>query len=317
MIQTRNQDIELSVIIAIRDPKKAAPVEQLYDDYKTQINKTGYKFEFIFIIEGEQPEIVKNLTLLTEHEENLKILVFSRWYGDSTSLSAGFDHASGDILITLPANHQIDPNAIPGLIDALGDNDMLVVRRWPRAGRKIGALQVRFFHFVLRNLLGFKFNDLGSAVRIFRKRVVEKVTIYGDQHRFLPVLASHYGFRVIEKEVPQIEEDLGGNFTPGAYINRLLDLLAIFFLTKFTKKPLRFFGFTGMLVFSTGTLLTIYLAYQRLFMNIALADKPVLLLGILLIVLGTLLFAIGLIGEIIIFTHAKEIKEYNVERIIE
>jgi len=312
-----SEEVQLSVIIAVRDPERAARIDQLYFDYKSQIDKTGLRFEFIFVFEGGDSAMVDDLRRLKEDGEPVKVLIFAKWYGDATVLSAGFEHASGDVLITLPAYRQIKMNAIPSLIAALDGCDMVIARRSPREDGTLTQLQVRGFHFILRNVLGFNFNDLGCSVRVFRKKVVETVDIYGDQHRFLPVLASHYGFKVREVDVPQNEDDtLQRTFSVGVHVNRLLDLLSILFLTKFTKKPLRFFGFTGFMSFIPGFVITLVMTIQRLFLGISMADRPLLLLGILLIVIGVLSFAIGLIGEMIIFTHSKDLKEYVVEETI-
>jgi glycosyltransferase involved in cell wall biosynthesis len=310
-------EVELSVVIAIRDPERAASLRELYHDYRREVEETGLSYEFIFVVEGDQPVVVDELRELKAGGENVKILVFARWYGDSTVLSAGFEHASGEILLTLPAYYQVELQAISSLVGALDGYDMVVGRRWPREDGILTRFQVHAFHAILRAGLGFDFHDLGCSVRIFKRKVIETIDLYGDQHRFLPVLASHYGFRVNEVDVAQTKHDtFQRHFSVGLYVNRLLDLLSIFFLTKFTKKPLRFFGSTGLLVFLAGFLVTGYLTFQRLFMGVGLADKPMLLLGVLLIVLGSLFGAIGLIGEMIIFTHAPGLKEYTVDEVI-
>ena len=130
-------------------------------------------------------------------------------------------------------------------------------------------------------------------------------------------MAHRQGFRVIELEVAQSEKDVHQRlYAPGLYVRRLLDLLTIFFLIKFTKKPLRFFGLVGTTLFTLGTIGTLFLITQRLFFDMSLADRPALILSSLLVVLGVQIIAIGLIGEIIIFTHAKDLKEYKIEKII-
>lgn len=312
------EEAALSVVIAIRDPERAASIPQLYGEYKDQFDTVGRPYEFIFAVEGDAPEVLGDLRQLTEKGEPVTTLVFSEWYGGATVLSAAFDHASGDVVVTLPAYHQIDPTAIPSLFPPLGENDMVVVRRWPRKDGLATRVQVRAFHAVLRGVLGFNFNDLGCSVAAFRREVLDAINLYGDQHRFLPVLTSHRGFRVKEIEAPQTAQDtFQSHLSVGKYVNRLLDLVAVFFLIKFTRKPLRFFGATGIASLLGGGGITLYLTIQRLFMGVPLKNKPMLLLGILLIVLGTLLFAIGLIGEMIIFTNAREMREYTVERVID
>lgn len=313
-----DEEIALSVVIAVRDPERAAPIPQLYQDYKEQIEKIGCPYEFVFAVEGDQPEVVDNLRLLTDEGEPVTTLKFSRWYGGATVLSAAFDHAAGDVVLTLPAYHQIEPSSIPSLFPPLEENDMVVVRRWPREDGLMTRMQVQAFHAVLHGVLGFDFNDLGCSVAAFRKEVLDVIDLYGDQHRFLPVLTSHRGFKVKEIEAPQTSQDtFQSHLSVGTYVNRLLDLVAVFFLTKFTRKPLRFFGATGLAALVSGGGITLYLTIQRLFMEVPLRDKPMLLLGILLIVLGTLLFAIGLSGEIVIFTSARDVEEYTIEEIID
>ena len=307
----------LSVVIAVRDPERAAPMDQLYGDYKEQFERVGLRYEFIFAVQGDHPDVIDDLRRLKEKGEPINILVFSKWYGGAMVLSAGFDQASGSVLITLPAYHQIEPQAIPSLFPALEQNDMVAVRRSPRVDGVATGIQVWTFHAVLR-LLGFDFHDLGCSVIAFRREVLDTVNLYGDQHRFFPVLTSHHGFKVKEIAAPQTEEDtFQSHFSPTTYVHRLLDLLSVFFLTKFTRKPLRFFGTTSLVSLLAGGGITLALTIQRLFMGVPLQDKPLLLLGILLIVLGVLLLAIGLIGEMIIFTHAKDLEEYTVEKIID
>jgi len=312
------EETAFSIVIAVRDPERAASIPQLYEEYKEQFDAIGQPYEFVFAVEGNAPEVVEDLRRLVEDGEPITTLVFAKWYGGATVLSAAFDHASGDVIVTLPAYHQIEPQAIPSLFPPLEENDMIVVRRWPREDGLATRIQVRTFHAVLRGMLGFDFNDLGCSVAAFRKEILDIVDLYGDQHRFLPVLTSHRGFKVKEIEAPQTKQDMfQSHLSIGAYVNRLLDLIAVFFLTKFTRKPLRFFGVAGTAALLGGGGITVTLTIQRLFMGIPLRNKPMLLLGILLIVLGVLLFSIGLIGEMIIFTNARDVKEYTVEEIID
>ncbi len=144
-----------------------------------------------------------------------------------------------------------------------------------------------------------------------------EVSVYGDQHRFLPVLARRQGFRVKELDVAQSPKDqFRGAYRSREYLHRILDIFTVFFLVRFTKKPLRFFGMIGTITFTVGGLITLYLVIERLFLGKALAERPALLLSSLLVVLGVQIFALGLIGELIIFTHAKQMKEYTIDEII-
>ena len=312
-----SSETELSVIIAVRDSQRAAPIQDLYFEYKKEVEKTGLRYEFIFVIEGKHTDIFEALLALKERGEKIKILVFARLYGEATALNAGFEHAAGKYICTLPAYKQVDPGAIPTLIEELGQNDMVTVRRWPRVDGKVNRLQTRFFHFLLRKLLGVAFHDLTCSVRAMKRTVIENVHMYGDQQRFFPILASRFGFKVKELEVPQSQQDAFSRVYPaGVYVRRFLDLLSIFFLVKFTAKPLRFFGLSGLIVFITGVLFSQILVAQRFALGTPLGERPALLFSVLLIVLGILLFAIGLVGELIIFVNAKNLKEYRIERVV-
>jgi hypothetical protein len=176
----------------------------------------------------------------------------------------------------------------------------------------------RAFHGIVGSVTGMRLRDLGCGARAMRRQVLEELSLYGDQHRFLPVLAYRQGFRVTEVEVAQSKQDrFDGVYQAREYIHRILDIVSVFFLVRFTKKPLRFFGMVGVSIFSIGTLLTLWLVVERLFLGHALSDRPALLLTSLMIVLGLQLFALGLLGELIIFTHARAIKDYQVEKVIQ
>lgn len=309
---------DLSVVIAVRDPDKTAPLQELYHEYRKALHEAGVTYECIFALEGEQSVNVDTLLRLKEKGEPIRILQFNRWYGGATVLMAGFEAASAPVILTLPAYRQVVPEGISAMLRALDEYQMAVGRRTARKLGLWGGLQVRVFHKLLRLLSGFSFTDLGCSVVAFRKELLDVIDLYGDQHRFLPVLAAHYGFRVVEVDVPAAPDkrrQAGRSFA--TVIKRFFDLLSIFFLTTFTAKPLRFFGSIGVLSFMAGFGLSTYLAFQRLALGVPLADRPILLVGILLIVIGVLFVALGLIGEMIIFIHARKFRSYTVERVVE
>ena len=314
MNTTATNDITLSVIIPITE--RFDPISELYYKYKSSIKATGLSYEFIYTLDGEQPEALKELIEL-QNNEKLTIITLAKEFGEATALSAAFSKANGDNFLTLPAYQQIENEEIPNLVAALKDNDMVLGHRWPRRDSFLNRLQTKLFNFLLRLSTDLKIQDAGCSVRIFTRRVAEEIHLYGDLHRFFPVMVHRQGFRVIEIKVKQSKNDIHPRiYAPGVYIRRLLDLLTIFFLVKFTKKPLRFFGLVGTTVLGIGVISSLYLIIARLFMETTLADRPALFLSSLLIVLGVQIIAIGLIGEIIIFTHAKDLKEYKIDKII-
>jgi hypothetical protein len=174
------------------------------------------------------------------------------------------------------------------------------------------------FHGLVSWMTGMKLRDLGCSARAMRREVLQEISLYGDQHRLLPVLADRQGFRVLEIDVRQSPRDcFEGSYRTREYAHRFLDIFAVLFLVRFTKKPLRFFGMVGASLLCIGTALVVYLVVDRLFFDVGLANRPALLLSSLLVVLGLQLFALGLLGELIIFTHAGDLKDYQVDRIIE
>jgi len=311
---TASQNTNISVIITVTE--RFDPVSELFYEYKRGVEPTGLKYEFIYVVDGNQPEVLAELAKLQE-DENITVITLAKHFGEATALSAGFGVSSGNIILTLPAYQQINAAEIPKLIDALDNCDMALSRRWPRRDSLINRLQTRLFNSLLRLSTDLKIRDAGCSARAFTRDVIEDIQLYGDLHRFFPVMAHRQGFRVTEIDVAQSEKDMHQRiYAPGLYVRRLLDLLTIFFLIKFTKKPLRFFGLIGTTVFTLGIFSSLYVIIERLFFDVSLADRPALILSSLLIVLGVQIIAIGLIGEIIIFTHAKDLKEYKIDKII-
>jgi hypothetical protein len=195
--------------------------------------------------------------------------------------------------------------------------DYVATWRTPRVDSKWGSGSSHLFNSMVRGLTGVPLHDLNSGLRVLRRRLAKAVPVYGDLHRFWPVLAARKGFRVVEVPVQHLEERRGpGPLGVGAYARRALDLLTLFFLVKFTEKPLRFFGLFGAGALAAGGLLGGVLCVQRYFGR-ALSDRPMLIFAVLLIVLGIQLFALGLLGELIIFTRGKRLREYQVEKVFE
>lgn len=306
---------KVSVIIAVTE--RFDPVRQLYFRYRDALRSSGLDFDITYVLDGSYPDVLDELKALLGEGERMQIIALSHPFGEATAIMVGFNHSAGDWVLTLPAYEQVEPSGIPRLLEALETCDLVAARRWPRIDSRLNRIQAAGFHFFLNRITGLRFHDMGCGARAFRRRVLDEITIYGDQHRFLPVLAFRQGFRVSEIEIPQSPQDARKRlYGPGVYLRRLLDMVSVFFLTKFTKKPLRFFGLLGSGVFALGAVLAIYLAVDRLVGAVPLADRPLLLLASLLIVLGIQIFAIGLVGEIIIFSHAKEIKDYTIDEII-
>jgi glycosyltransferase involved in cell wall biosynthesis len=308
--------VQISAIVPVG--KRHSDTVALYADYKAGLDKVGVPYEIIYVLDGKRPEVAEALRALQSKGENITIVGLSRDFGEATALMVGFEQASGAAIVTLPAYYQIEGGEIPKLIAALSSADIAVGRREPRAGGRLEALRRAGFHSLLAKVTGLQLKDLGCGAQAMKRKVLEEISLYGDLHRFLAVLADRQGFRVTEIALRQSAKDrFEGRYRVREYAHRALDIVTVLFLVRFTKKPLRFFGMIGVSTFGLGALLLLYLVIDRAFFGQALADRPALLLASLLAVVGLQLFAIGLIGELIIFTHARDIKDYQVDEVIQ
>jgi glycosyltransferase involved in cell wall biosynthesis len=308
-------DETISAIVPITE--RHDDIEEMYRAYKDALSRTDKPFEMIFVIDGDFRKAYLQLKALKEKGERMTLIKHSMAFGEAVAITSGFKQSTGSIILTLPAYHQVEPAELPKLIPALDGCDMVVVRRWPRYDSRLNQLQTKLFHDLIRGITRNRFHDIGCGVRIFRRNILEEISLYGDLHRFLPILSDRQGFKVREMELPQFsKEQRVRTYSMGVYLRRMIDLLTVFFLIKFTKKPLRFFGLTGSAILLLGFLITSYLVFSRVVFDTPLSDRPLFLIGILFVVLGLQIFAIGLVGEIMIFTHAKEIRDYQVDEII-
>ncbi len=310
------QALRVSAIVPVGE--RRSDVAELYFEYKRALDQLALPYEIIFALDGPRPNATETLRQLRASGENITVIALTRAYGEATALTAGFESARGDVILTLPAYHQIEGTEIRKLVEGLATCDVVIGRRWPRAGGRFEVMRRAAFHGMVAWVTGLHYHDLGCSARAMKRRVLEEISLYGDQHRFLPVLANRQGFRVREIDVRQSPRDrYEGGYRTREYAHRALDIFTVLFLVRFTKKPLRFFGMIGVSMFGLGALLTTYLVVERLFFGHPLADRPALLLSSLLVVLGLQLFAIGLLGELIIFTHARDLKDYQVEDVIQ
>jgi glycosyltransferase involved in cell wall biosynthesis len=309
------EPVELSVIVPVGS-RHADPIE-LCSEYRSALNALGVRYELIYVLDGPRERFAAELKRVAAGPNRITVVSLTRSFGEATAIMAGFEQSSGPVILTLPAYYQIDAAELPKLLDGLERCDLAVAHRWPRAGGPFERLRRDAFHGLLRTVTGVSFRDLGCGARAFDRRVLDEIQLYGDQHRFLPVLADRKGFRVVEIDVRQSPRDrFEGIYEPRVYARGFLDIFTVFFLVRFTKKPLRFFGMIGVTLFTVGALLTTWMVIERLFFGQGLTQRPALLLSTLLVVLGLQLFALGLLGELIIFTHAREVRDYQIDSVL-
>lgn len=307
---------EVSVVVPISE--RHDDIRELYKLYADELRKLEKRYEFLFVVDGDFAVAYADLQKLKDEGNPIKIIKFSKSFGESTALMEGFRQSKGDKILTLASYIQIEPRDLEKVFAAYDDGyDLVITRRYPRKDPLGNRIQSTIYHYIIGKLTGAPFKDITSGVRLIDRKILSEFVIYGDLHRFIPILALKQGIKVKEVNVSQRTEDTRSRLVkPGIYLRRLLDILTLFFLIKFTKKPLRFFGLIGSSLFIVGLLITFYLAALKLTGSIALSNRPLLIFGLLLMVFGIQTFSVGLVGELIIFSHAKELKDYNVEEII-
>lgn len=311
---------EITVVVPLLD--EDARVEEVIAALGGELDRLGRTWEALLVYDGLKGELwEEGLRLQERTNQQVRTIALHKSFGESVCLNSAFEHANGQLFLTSPQYVQIDPRELERLLERVdGGADVAASWRHPRIDAGLNRLQSAAFNWVLRRLVGAEFHDLNCTLRLIRREVLEQLHIYGNMYRYLPALAHNQGFRVEEVRVRHLhEQGTSGLFGPGVYVRRFLDILAVMFLTKFTHKPLRFFGVLGGSGMLLGALLGTYELIQRMLSDggVSLYQRPLFLLGLLLFVLGVQLMGFGLVGEIIIFTQARNLREYRVERVHE
>jgi glycosyltransferase involved in cell wall biosynthesis len=300
----------ISVIVPVVE--RADDLLAVYRAFASELESRSADFEFLFVFDGRFAPTAEILALARQNE-TLRILRFAREFGETAALRLGIEKSRGEMIVTLPAYFQVQPQGISLLLDALSTGgDMAVANRSPRVDSWLNRVQSKLFHRILGGVAHQEFHDIACGVRAMRRSVAEALPLYGDLHRFIPALALREGYQVQEIPVPQHPKDARTRlYGPGVYFRRLLDIAAFFFLAKFTERPLRFFGSVGSVLMASGAGLSLVLLIQRV-EGQGIANRPALLLAVLLLALGVQLIGLGLVGEIIVHLRAPHRRAYRV-----
>ena len=302
--------MKLSLIIPVYNEQDN--VLPLYNKLKAVLK---YDHELIFIDDGSKDNTYEILKNIQKKDSKLKIIKFRNNFGKSEALSKGFKQANGDIIITMDGDLQDDPEEIPRFIEKIKEGyDLVVGWKHKRQDPLSKTIPSKFFNFLIRILTGVKIHDSNCCFKAYRKEVVKNLKIYGELHRYIPSLVNWKGFKVTEIKVKH-HKRLHGKSKYGfsRLLKGFLDLLTIKFLIKYSKRPLHFFGSIGIISFLLGTLISIYLLYEKYFLNINIGSRPMLILGVLLLIIGVQFICLGLLGEMIlnmIPNHEEEVGDY-------
>lgn len=311
----------VSVVVAISAPE--ANPRPVVEGIGKALTDAGYGCEFVFVLDGPYGRVEQELRRLESRWPLHIVQLQGGGLGESIALSAGVAKANGSYILNVPPYLQLEPFEVTKVVAALeAGADCVATWRHSRIDPWLNQLQSRFFNWALRLIMNMPFHDLNSGTRGFRRQVLEEVAVYGELYRFLPVMARRQGFRVVEVQVRHREEKgRAGFYGLGVYLRRLLDILAITFLTRFTQRPLRFFGYLGFTAIAIGAPIALWFLYWRVMYpdnpEFSLANKPAFVIGAILAAFGVQLIGFGLVGEIIIFTQAPNLRDYKVEDVVE
>jgi glycosyltransferase involved in cell wall biosynthesis len=298
--------IDISVVVPLYNEEESLmPLSLSIRDALDRMNLT---YEVIFVDDGSTDNSLRVLKEIHRKNRRYKLISFRRNYGKSAALSVGFQHALGRIIVTMDADLQDDPNEIPRLVEKL-ESGYDLVNGWKRKRHDpiSKTIPSKLFNFTTSVLTGIKLRDFNSGLKAYRREVVQDIKVYGEMHRFLPVLASWGGYKVAEIPVIHHPRKYGRTkFGFSRFWHGFFDLVTVLFTTRYSKRPLHFFGVLGLVAFLAGLIIDLEIVVEKLVWKTAISNRPLFLVGVLLIIVGVQIVSIGLLGEMITRTNGKE-----------
>ncbi|HEV3074138.1 MAG TPA: glycosyltransferase family 2 protein [Thermoanaerobaculia bacterium] len=310
-------EVDISVLVPVLD--EAETVEELGARVAAVLDSLGARFEILFVDDGSRDGTAERVRAAHGRDPRIKLLRLRRNFGKAAALSAGVEHSSGRIVITMDGDLQDDPEEIPRLLGMLETDGLDLVSGWKRERHDPAAKRIpsRLFNWVTRRLAGVDLHDFNCGFKVYRREVLDQIAVYGELHRYIPVLASRRGFAVGEAPVTHHARRHGvSKYGWDRFYKGLLDLITVLFITRYTRRPLHLFGAVGLVFLAAGFGIDLYLAI--LWMGGAtLSNRPLLLLGVLLMLLGIQVLTTGLLGEMITFKNFRRPDSYSIKEFLE
>jgi glycosyltransferase involved in cell wall biosynthesis len=299
-----NTSPDLSIILPVYNEAGALP--ELHAELTTVLVTLGKSYEIIAVDDGSHDESLAVLKRLAESDPHLVVIALRRNFGQTAAFAAGFDYARGEVVVTLDADGQNDPADIPVILSKLDEGYDIVSgwrqnRKEPFFSRKLPSAAA---NWLISRTTDVRLHDYGCSLKAYRSEVIKNVRLYGELHRFIPALASWMGVRIAEVPVKDRERVHGKSKAGIGRTPRVwLDLLTVSFLLSYSARPMQLFGGLGMSAFGLGTLIGLYLSIEKLVFRESIGNRPLLLFGVLLIVIGVQLVTMGLLAELISRTY--------------
>ena len=312
-------DPTISVIIpAYNEEDNIDPVHR---ELSSILAGIGHPYEILFIDDGSTDLTFQKMKSIQLKDDSVRIIKFRKNFGQSAALQAGFDYASGTILITMDSDLQNDSRDIPALIEKMEHEDFDVVCGWRYTRRDpiLKKLFSKMANSLRKSLTRETIHDSGCTLRSYRKECIEDVELYGELHRYIPALLLWKGYRIGELKVNHRERTYGSSKYSWKRLTKgFLDLIVIAFWQKYSARPMHIFGGLGFIFVIVGSIISIYLIFERLFLNMGLTDRPLFLVGFFLLVVGIQFVALGILADILlkIYHGQNERKPYRVDKIL-
>ncbi|RLD50403.1 MAG: glycosyltransferase [Bacteroidetes bacterium] len=309
--------MDLSIVISLLNEEESLP--ELYEWIVNVCKTNKLSYEIIMIDDGSKDRSWEIIEKLSENDEQVKGIKFVKNYGKSAAIFEGFAAAKGDVIITMDADLQDNPEEIPELYHMIMKENNDLVSGWKKKRYDpflSKNLPSKFFNFTARKVSGLKLHDFNCGLKAYKNNVVKSIEVYGEMHRYIPILVKQAGFtKITEKVVKHQERKYGkSKFGMERFINGFLDLLSITFITRFAKRPMHFFGTIGSFSFFIGFLILIYLSIAKLFWaQYAMTERPLFFLGLLAIIFGAQLFLTGLLADLV-SRSSKDRNKYQVDK---
>jgi len=297
-MKAKQSATDVSIVLPVLNEEEN--VEPLYAELSAVLKKLGKSYEIIFVDDGSRDRTVELLVKLRKKDRKIKIIRFRRNFGQTAAMSAGFAHASGEVIITMDADRQNDPRDIPMILQEI-EKGFDLVSGW-RFDRQDAFIARKLPSLIANKIISIatdvKLHDYGCTLKAFRKEVAKNIALYGEMHRFIPAIASWMGVSISEVKVNHRPRVAGkSKYGISRTIKVILDLITVKFLLSYSSRPLQFFGLIGLCSGLVGFLMASWLTVERLFFGVPLSDRPILLLAVLLIFMGLQFLTFGLLGE--------------------
>ena len=309
--------MELSIVIPLLNENES--IEELHQWISLSLDKHKYKYEIIFVDDGSTDNSWSVITRLAKKNTNTRGILFSKNYGKSQALHAGFKLSNGEFIITMDADLQDSPEEIHEMLNKLKEKNLDLISGWKKKRYDsilLKNIPSKLFNWAARRVSGIQLHDFNCGLKVYRKEVIKTIEVYGEMHRYIPVIAANEGFTKIEEQVVKHQARKYGvtKFGSDRFINGLLDLITLLFLNKFGKRPMHFFGFWGTIMLIVGFGFTIYLGINKLYFNQQarlITQRPEFYVALTTMILGAQFFIAGFIGEILV-RNSKGFKRYHI-----